>query len=117
MTRLRIDIMEGDEHVGTVYGINRTVEEVVEHVKPLVGQPRLRLETFFMEASKAQRLHPTWRAGQTYFNVLADLRPDLADQVRGTDLDPFYDTRIAAFMEWLIPTLDKENSCQPSTSL
>jgi hypothetical protein len=31
-----------------------------------------------------------WRAGQAAFNVLHDLRPDLADEIRGTRLDPFY---------------------------
>ena len=34
--------------------------------------------------------HPQWRLGQTLFNVLSDVRPDLAQQVRGTEHDPFY---------------------------
>jgi len=38
------------------------------------------------------------RIGQGAFNVLNELDPDLADSIRGTDLDPFYnDDRVAKF--------------------
>lgn len=30
------------------------------------------------------------RAGQHYFNVLHIIRPDIAEKVRGTKMDPFY---------------------------
>ena len=33
---------------------------------------------------------PEQRAGQASFNVLAQLRPDLSEDIRGTLLDPFY---------------------------
>ena len=49
-------------------------------------------------AVKAQ--YPSWRYGQTYFNVLVEVRPDLTDgrtsgmkqgfPIRGSSLDPFY---------------------------
>jgi len=40
-----------------------------------------------------------WRLGQTYFNVLDGLRPDLANAVRSTPADPFYDdARIDDFL-------------------
>lgn len=40
-----------------------------------------------------------WRRGQAYFNVLHDVRPDLASQVRGTRLDPFHnDARVPEFL-------------------
>ena len=42
-------------------------------------------------AAKEQAAHPSYRNGQALFNVLYDVRPDLAEQVRGTHLDPFYD--------------------------
>lgn len=43
-----------------------------------------------------------WRMGQTAFNVLVNVRPDLSEQVRGTDLDPFYkDDRLLAFYQWV----------------
>jgi hypothetical protein len=31
------------------------------------------------------------RRGQLFFNRLSRYRPDLSSQIRGTDLDPFYD--------------------------
>lgn len=37
--------------------------------------------------------HPTngdKRLGQVYFNVLKDVRPDIAEHIRGTMFDPFY---------------------------
>lgn len=34
--------------------------------------------------------HPEWRWGQTLFNVLHTVRPDLSERVRGTLFDPFY---------------------------
>jgi hypothetical protein len=45
---------------------------------------------------------PDWRLGQTYFNVLHQVRPHLAEQVRATDLDPFHtDDRIPAFLAFV----------------
>jgi hypothetical protein len=35
-------------------------------------------------------LEGSWRYGQTLFNCLHTFRPDLADKVRTTPLDPFY---------------------------
>ena len=39
---------------------------------------------------RAQETRPEWRWGQTLFNMLYDYRPDLAELVMTTDLDPFY---------------------------
>ena len=54
-------------------------------------------------AVKAQ--YPSWRYGQTYFNVLAQVRPDLSEQVRGVvDLDPFYlDANLPEFLHYVFP--------------
>ena len=42
------------------------------------------------------------RYGQTCFNVLYLLDPDLADSIRGTDLDPFHnDNRVPEFLKRL----------------
>ena len=30
------------------------------------------------------------RYGQVLFNTLAQVRPDLAEEIRGSDIDPFY---------------------------
>jgi hypothetical protein len=36
-------------------------------------------------------LHPSWRRGQALFNVLHDYNPALAEQLRVSDANPFYD--------------------------
>jgi hypothetical protein len=47
-------------------------------------------------------LRANWRLGQTYFNVLYRIRPHLAEQVRATDLDPFFDdNRIPSFLAFI----------------
>lgn len=38
----------------------------------------------------AKMAHSEWRVGQTIFNCLYELRPDLSEQIRGTTLDCFY---------------------------
>lgn len=45
---------------------------------------------FYDVVASTQKGFPTWRAGQVLFNVLWDLRPDLSEQIRGTELDPFF---------------------------
>ena len=48
---------------------------------------------------------PEWRAGQVRFNVLASLRPDISEEIRGTVLDPFHfdadHPRVKEFDSWL----------------
>ena len=39
---------------------------------------------------EAPLLYPEWRKGQAYFNYLYQLHPDVADEIRGTEYDPFY---------------------------
>lgn len=34
--------------------------------------------------------HTNWRLGQTAFNALSDMRPDIAEKIRTTPIDPFY---------------------------
>ena len=47
--------------------------------------------------------NPRWRRGQTYFNALWELRPDLSEQIRGKyELDPFHrDELLPAFLEFV----------------
>lgn len=43
-----------------------------------------------------------WRAGQATFNLLVRVRPDLAEMVRGSDFDPFYDdARLPLFYDFV----------------
>lgn len=54
---------------------------------------------YLARVSTAKNLYPSWRMGQTYFNVLHDLRPDIANKLRATVADPFYnDELIGAFL-------------------
>ena len=57
--------------------------------------------TAYLDAcTLVQRKHPEWRWGQTLFNVLYEMRPDLSEMYRGEQLDPFYNDRIIdAFLE------------------
>ena len=44
-----------------------------------------------------------WRPGQRFFNVLAEYHPELAEKIRGTDIDPFYDDhKIKDAIEFLV---------------
>lgn len=46
--------------------------------------------------------HRNERAGQAAFNALYEVRPELANEVRGTSLDPFHRTEsLSAFFAWL----------------
>jgi hypothetical protein len=53
-------------------------------------------------ASQYQKQFPAWRKGQAFFNALMELSPLLAEEVRGTDLDPFHiDDKVEAFLMWV----------------
>jgi hypothetical protein len=46
--------------------------------------------------------HPQLREGQLWFNAVACIWPDIAERVRGTDIDPFYDDeKLEAFKSYL----------------
>lgn len=54
--------------------------------------------------------HKTWRAGQGFFNALNLVRPDLADEIRGKDLDPFYDNKkMKDAVQWFKAQLSRES--------
>ena len=61
--------------------------------------------TFPEYITKALALHhsnPELRVGQSYFNTLYEIKPDMANLVRGTDRDPFYrNAIIPAFLDWV----------------
>ena len=43
----------------------------------------------FVAAVVEYRIGSRQRQGQAYFNMLHTYRPDLSEQIRSTDLDPF----------------------------
>lgn len=48
------------------------------------------LNTVHREYREWQKVDSTYRYGQCMFNMLHALRPDLAEKIRTTPLDPFY---------------------------
>jgi hypothetical protein len=40
---------------------------------------------------------PHLRVGQTYFNCLTYVDSDLAEEIRGTEIDPFYNDNLEPF--------------------
>ena len=68
----------------------------------------LTLREYHVKVTEAIIANKDWRAGQAMFNVLCELRPDLSEQIRGTNLDPFYvgnadifDGRIRDVSTWI----------------
>ena len=61
------------------------------------------LITLFEQAKlNFQQYHPTWRYGQSIFNTGMVLHPELFEQIRGTEADPFYqNSRVPAMVEHL----------------
>lgn len=68
------------------------------------------LDEFCNRAFQRMGNNPHLRSGQAFFNQLAEDRPELAERVRGTHLDPFYDdAKLGVFTDfieanWEVPT-------------
>lgn len=55
---------------------------------------------YLYQVSSVKTDNPTWRMGQTYFNVLYHLHPLVANMYRSSYIDPFYkDDNIPKFLE------------------
>jgi len=55
--------------------------------------------------------NPEQRKGQAYFNALWFTYPDLADKVRGSHRDPFYnDDRMPEFLDFVLAELPEEET-------
>lgn len=50
-------------------------------------------DDFVQLCGELYREHPEWRWGQTVFNALYRIRPELADHIRGTASDPFFEDK------------------------
>lgn len=69
-----------------------------------------KLLEFIDRCATDQYKNPEWRKGQAYFNSLYDFDPKLADEIRGTELDPFYnDQIITKFLEYILERWLYEN--------
>lgn len=66
------------------------------------------LEEFINEVGSLKGKPKELRVGQYLFNTLYLVRPDLADKIVTTDIDPFYlDSRLSAFWTFLDENWDK----------
>lgn len=60
------------------------------------------LHEYLVRVQHLKNNEESWRLGQTYFNVLYECRPDLANAIRGTSIDPFYvDELMPAFLSFV----------------
>ncbi len=64
---------------------------------------KFNLMAYCTAVARELRDHPlSYREGQSAFNVLHDMAPELAAEVRTTELDPFYDDqKLGEFYMWL----------------
>lgn len=58
--------------------------------KPRIDWKTAPIGKFWWLVGYIQAQHPEWRRGQTEFNVLETVRPELANLIRATGIDPFY---------------------------
>lgn len=60
---------------------------------------RFSTHVLFAQVNLVRKRHPELRAGQALWNVTVELWPDIANPLRGTEVDPFYDdSKIGAFI-------------------
>ena len=52
-------------------------------------------------AKEMQIKHGDYRKGQAFFNALYMLHPDVADKIRATDKDPFYNDKIVECVKYI----------------
>jgi len=78
-----------------------------------MARPRFDFEDYMSRVAHRKWLHPQLRYGQCLFSVLEDMWPDKADEIRGSRVDPFYETTFDRFFAEIlgekppIPTLSK----------
>lgn len=60
------------------------------------------VEEVFRKSRENIERFPQWRIGQSFFNTLWDMHPDIANEINGTEYDPFYDTgRMTSCIEFI----------------
>ena len=60
------------------------------------------LNEFIIAVELNLTLYKDWRKGQCYFNVLHRLHSELANEIRGSYIDPFYDdSKIELFLTYI----------------
>jgi len=72
-----------------------------------------RVTNYLKEVVEYRRLNPTHRHGQALFNSLYKCHGDLANEIRGTDIDPYYavdQDNINRFYSWLVIKLQEDGN-------
>ena len=64
----------------------------------IVRIPSVTFHEYIMVAAQYFLRDNDERMGQSYFNTLSVLRPDLAEQIRGTENDAFHDNNLLPAM-------------------
>lgn len=55
------------------------------------------------EFNKCEQEQPgEWRIGQVYFNTLLKVRPDIAEEMRGSLVDPFFKHRVTEVVKMFV---------------
>jgi hypothetical protein len=57
------------------------------------AESHITLEAYFEAVEAEMHKRRGLRKGQTFFNVLLELEPDLARRIENTTADPYYDDR------------------------
>jgi hypothetical protein len=66
---------------------------------------KIRFEVFLGRVEKIRRYYK-WRYGQALFNSLLTVNPELAEEIRGGSLDPFFKETKADLHPDLLPLLE-----------
>lgn len=66
----------------------------------------MNLTTFIDYIIRNQKEYPEWRYGQVLFNTLRNYNPELAEEIRDTEADPFHadnplDERVSNFWNFI----------------
>lgn len=60
-------------------------------------------QDFIDQVNANQAQYPSWRIGQAYYNTFAEIFPNVAEQIVGTGLDPYYNnSNIPAFIGFAV---------------
>ncbi len=63
----------------------------------------MKISEYWIKVVQQFEDNPSWRLGQTYFNVLREYKPGLAAKVHASPYDPFYDdSKLPGFFEFVV---------------
>jgi len=60
--------------------------------------PKISYEDFHQLVESTHKTKPEWRYGQVYYNLLSYHRPDIANEIQGTLMDPFHKKEVSQYV-------------------